>query len=144
MKTAQPASLPPGVCGSGGISRSTSASIAAPSSGVKYTHGPGCTAVGGVPAFVAHGKLPLTTSARTEVAENTKVMAVVMSNSRRRMPGSERDEPGIPSPALSAPGAILPIPLAFSRISLATIVLPWIVNTEFQGGDASRQKYSTV
>src|SRR5258708_1892171 len=130
MKTAQPASLPPGVCGSGGISRSTSASIAAPSSGVKYTHGPGRTAVGGVPAFVAHGKLPLTTSARAEVAENSKVMAVVMSNSRRRTPGSERDEPGIPSGALS-------------RISFATIVLSWIVSTEFQGGDASRQKDST-
>ena len=97
MKTAQPASLPPGVCGSGGISRSTSASTAAPSSEVKYTHGPGCTAVGGVPAFVAHGKLPLTISARAEVAENTKAMAVVTSNSRRRTPGSERDEPGIPS-----------------------------------------------
>jgi hypothetical protein len=29
--------------------------------------------------------------------------------------------------------------LALGRISFATIVLPWIVNTEFQGGDASRQ-----
>src|SRR5437899_13001738 len=106
MKTAQPASLPPGVCGSGGISRSTSASIAAPSSGVKYTHGPGCTAVGGVPAFVAHGKLPLTTSARAEGAENTKVMAVAMSNARRRQPASELDEPGFLSAALSAPVAI--------------------------------------
>src|SRR5260370_27843067 len=144
MKTAQPASLPPGVCGSGGISRSTRGSIVAASSGVKYTHGPGCTAVGGVPAFVAHGKLPLTTSARAEVAENTKVMAVVMSNSRRRTPGSERDEPGILSPALSAPGAILPIPLALSPISFATIVLPWVVNTEIPSGDASRQKHITV
>src|SRR5215813_6137649 len=84
MKTAQPASLPPGVCGSGGINRSTSASTAAPSSAVKYVHGPGFTAVGGAPAFGSHGKPLWTTPAKTElVEENNNVVAVVSISSRR-------------------------------------------------------------
>src|SRR5438270_5043854 len=41
MKTAQPASLPPGVSGSGGMTRSTIASIAVASSAVKNCQGPG-------------------------------------------------------------------------------------------------------
>src|SRR6201984_459086 len=82
MKTAQPASLPPGVCGSGGINRSTSASTAAPSSAVKYIHGPGVTAVGGAPASGAHGKLYWTTPAKTEWVENNNVVAVVSISSR--------------------------------------------------------------
>src|SRR5438105_15808698 len=55
MKTAHPQSLPPAVSASGGINRSTKASTAAPSSGVKNTHGPGSTACGGSPANGRHG-----------------------------------------------------------------------------------------
>src|SRR5262245_30455327 len=91
MKTAHPASLPPGVCGSGGISRSTSASMAAPSSGVKYTQGPGCTGAGGLPAFGDQGKLPFTSNAAAEVVENMSVMAVVKSSSRRLTPPEHCD-----------------------------------------------------
>src|SRR5262249_18402332 len=91
MKTAQPASLPPGVCGSGGIRRSTSASTAAPSSGVKYTQGPGGTGVGGLPAFGDQGKLPCTTNADAVVVENMSVIAVLNSSSRRLTPGVDRD-----------------------------------------------------
>src|SRR5439155_13019472 len=103
MKIAQPASLPPGVCGSGGISRSTSASTAAPSSGVKYTHDPGCTGVGGAPAFGAHGKLPLTIRARAEVVENNNHTAVVASSSRRlRAEAVDRRQDVLGTPCLSA------------------------------------------
>src|SRR5262249_16884593 len=102
MNTAQPASLPPGVCGSGGISRSTSASMAAPSSGVKYTQDPGCTAVGGEPAFGAQGKLSFTTPAKTEFVANNNVIAVVSSSSRRCMAGWDRDGRGMPLAASSA------------------------------------------
>src|SRR5262249_25238874 len=91
MKTAHPASLPPGVCGSGGISRSTSASMAPPSSAVKYAQGPGCTGVGGAPAFADQGKLPFTSNAEAEVVENMSEIAVVKSSSRRLTPGLERD-----------------------------------------------------
>src|SRR5215831_8558702 len=91
MKTAHPASLPPGVCGSGGISRSTSASMVTPSSAVKYAQGPGCTGVGGLPAFGAQGKLPFTSNAEAEVVENISVIAVVNSSSRRFTPGEDCD-----------------------------------------------------
>src|ERR1700724_1054880 len=100
MKTAQLASLPPGVCASGGISRSTSASTAAPSSGVKYTHGPGRTGLGGAPAFGAQGKLPLTIRARAEVVEKNNHTAVVASSSRRLRPEAVargQDVLGLPS-----------------------------------------------
>src|SRR5580704_6352848 len=101
MKTAQPASLPPGVCGSGGINRSTSASTAAPSSAVKYVQGPGLTSVGGAPAFCSQGKLPWTTPAKTEFVENNNVVAVVSISSRRRMPDWNRGGWGIPLPTSS-------------------------------------------
>ena len=91
MKTAHPASFPPGVCGSGGISRSTSASMAVPSYGVKYTQGPGCTGVGGLPAFGDQGKLPFKSNAAAEVVENMSVIAVVNSSSRRLTPREDCD-----------------------------------------------------
>src|SRR5438132_5718648 len=102
MKTAQPASLPPGVCGSGGISRSTSASTAAPSSGVKYTHGPGRTGVGGAPAFGAQGRLPLTIKARAEVVEKNNHPAVVASSSRRLRPEAVDRRQDVLGPSFSA------------------------------------------
>src|ERR1700730_15494139 len=106
MKTAQPASLPPGVCGSGGISRATSASTAAPSSGVKYTHAPGRTGVGGAPAFGAQGKLPLTIRARAEVVEKNNHTAVVASSSRRlRSEPDDRRPDVLDVPSLSAAGS---------------------------------------
>ncbi len=55
MKTAQPASLPPSVSGSGGIRRSTSASTAAPSAGSKKIHGPLTNGAGGDPASGRQG-----------------------------------------------------------------------------------------
>src|SRR5215831_6048293 len=97
MKTAHPASLPPGVCGSGGISRSTSASMVTPSSAVKYAQGPGCTGVGGLPAFADQGKLPFTSNAEAEVVENMSEIAVVNSSSRRLTRALERDLVLIPS-----------------------------------------------
>src|SRR5271155_5168018 len=57
-KTAQPESLPPKVCGSGGMIRSAKASMARPSSGVKNTQGPSLTATGGLPPFGSHGSAP--------------------------------------------------------------------------------------
>src|SRR5215468_10981115 len=104
MKTAHPASLPPGVCGSGGINRSTSASTAAASSAVKYVHVPGFTAVGGAPAFGSHGMPPWTRPAKTEFVENNNVVAVVSISSRRRMPDWHRGGRGIPLPA--SPGEL--------------------------------------
>src|SRR5262249_13280577 len=118
MNTAQPASLPPGVCGSGGISRSTSASMAAPSSAVKYTQGPGRTALGGLPAFGAQGKLSFTTPAKTGVAVSN-VIAVVNSRSRRRMPEWNCDGRDL---SLKAPSA------ALSSILSVIIGLPHIRN----------------
>src|ERR1700757_4914034 len=83
MKTAHPQSLPPGISGSGGISRSTKASMAAPSSGVKNTHGPGLTASGGSPANGRHG-IPLPpANVRAPAARATSSNAVEASNARR-------------------------------------------------------------
>src|ERR1700722_18840548 len=65
IKTAQPASLPPGVCGSVGIRRSTRASTALTSSGVKNLQTLGSTGCGGLAAPGAQGILPVTVSART-------------------------------------------------------------------------------
>src|SRR5258706_6734380 len=86
MKTAQPASLPPGVSGSGGINRSTMASTAAPSSGVKNSHGPGRTNGGGTPASGFHGKPPAMVRARPEAVDKRSDSAVAASSSRRRTP----------------------------------------------------------
>jgi hypothetical protein len=69
--------------------------------GVKYTQGPGCTAVGGVPAFGVQGKLSFTTPAKTELVENSNVMAVLSSRSRRRTPDWNRDGRDIALPASS-------------------------------------------
>src|ERR1700720_2324967 len=100
MNTAQPAFLPPGVWGSGGISRSASDSTAAPSSGVKYNHAPGPTGVGGAPAFGAQGKLSFTISARAEAVEKNSATAVVASSSRRLKP--EADDRSLEAPNQSS------------------------------------------
>jgi hypothetical protein len=55
MKAAQPASLPPGVSGSGGINRSTSASTVAPSAGLKKIQDPLTNGAGGEPASGRQG-----------------------------------------------------------------------------------------
>jgi hypothetical protein len=65
--------------------------MAAPSSAVKYIQGPGCTGVGGLPAFADQGKLPFTSNAEAEVVENMSVMAVVSKSSRRLTPGEDCD-----------------------------------------------------
>jgi len=62
-----------------------------------YTQGPGCTGVGGLPAFADQGKLPFTSNAEAEVVENMSEIAVVNSSSRRLTPGLERDLVPIPS-----------------------------------------------
>jgi hypothetical protein len=71
--------------------------MAPPSSAVKYAQGPGCTGVGGAPAFADQGKLPFTSNAEAEVVENMSEIAVVKSSSRRLTPGLERDLVLIPS-----------------------------------------------
>jgi hypothetical protein len=63
--------------------------MAAPSSAVKYTQGPGCTGVGGAPAFADQGKPPFTTNAEAEVVENMSEIAVVTNSSRRLTPGED-------------------------------------------------------
>ena len=83
MKTAHPQSLPPGVSGSGGISRSTKASTAAPSSGVKNTHGPSLAAWGGSPANGRQGNPPPAANVRAPAARATSSIAVEGSNARR-------------------------------------------------------------
>src|SRR5438105_5416349 len=98
------------------------ASTAAPSSVVKNAHGPGCTGVGGVPAYGAQGKLPLTTNAWAEVPENSKPIAVVVISSRRRRPEPDGDEPGtVAAPTLSAPGNISPRGLGLSGTFFAAM-----------------------
>ena len=89
IKTAHPQSLPPGVSGSGGINRSTKASTAAPSSGVKNTHGPGLTACGGSPANGRHGNPLPPANVRALAPRATSSIAVEASNARRL--GSQAD-----------------------------------------------------
>src|SRR5260370_37204278 len=83
MKTAHPQSLPRGVSGSGGISRSTKASTAAPSSGVKNTHGPGLTAWGGSPANGRQGIPVPPAKVRASAARVISSNALEASNARR-------------------------------------------------------------
>jgi hypothetical protein len=83
MKTAHPQSLPPGVSGSGGISRSTKASTAAPSSGEKNTHGPGFAAWGGSPANGRHGIPVPPAKDRAPAARAISNIAVDASSARR-------------------------------------------------------------
>src|ERR1700750_1710028 len=64
MKTAHPASLPPGVCGSDGMIRSTIASIALASSTVKNFQGPGRSMCGADEGYGAQGTWPWITEAR--------------------------------------------------------------------------------
>ena len=84
MKTAQPESLPPGVCGSGGITQSAIASTVRPSSPVKNSHGPNLAAAGGAPALGVHGICPEMVAAPTFVAPNSNI-AVPARNSRLRI-----------------------------------------------------------
>src|SRR5947207_12562675 len=83
MKTAHPQSFPPAVSGSGGINRSTKASTAAPSSGVKNTHGPGLTTWGGSPANGRQGIPVPPAKVRAHAARVISSNAVEASNPRR-------------------------------------------------------------
>src|SRR6516225_2807415 len=80
---AQPASLPPGVSGSGGIRRSTKASTVLPSCGVKQRQPSGVTAAGGSADPGFHGRPPLTIAARV-VPEFSKSAIALEPRSRRR------------------------------------------------------------
>jgi hypothetical protein len=75
--------LPPGVSGSGGINRSTKTSTAAPSSGVKNTHGPGLTAWGGSPANGRQGIPVPPAQVRAPAARAISSNAVEASNARQ-------------------------------------------------------------
>src|SRR5258708_38197257 len=83
MNTAQPASLAPGVSGSGGTSRSPSASTADPSSGEKNSHGPGRTGAGGAPASGAQGMPPAITRAPAGLDDSRRASPVLVKRSRR-------------------------------------------------------------
>src|SRR5450631_4357421 len=83
MKTAQPASLPPGPRSSGGIRRSTAASISEASSDVKNIHGPGRTSAGGVAVPGSHGMPPLRVRARPALVPATSKAAVETRSERR-------------------------------------------------------------
>src|SRR5882757_2756680 len=83
MKTAHPASLPPGPRSSRGISRSTVASTSDASSDVKNCQGPGRTGTGGVAVPGRHGMPPLTVRASPEVVLVKKIAALDASNERR-------------------------------------------------------------
>ena len=83
MNTAHPASLPPGPRLSGGIRRSTTASITAASSAVKNIQGPGSTTTGGVAVPASQGSPPATARACAKVVPTKKNAAAELSNKRR-------------------------------------------------------------
>src|ERR1700722_3579812 len=83
MNTAHPASLPPGPRLSGGISRSTAASIVAASSAVKNIQGPGRTTPGGVAVPASHGRPPARVRAWARVVQAKTNAAAEVSNKRR-------------------------------------------------------------
>src|SRR6202030_2195630 len=83
IKTAQPASLPPGVAGSGGIMRSTMASIALASSAVKNCQGPGRSAWGADDGNGAHGMWSRMTEARVSDVVPANQIAAETRNLRR-------------------------------------------------------------
>src|SRR5262245_5033249 len=83
MKTAQPTSLPPGVSGSGGLRRTTSASTALASSSVRSRHGPVPAAMGGSAEPGLPGSEPLTISAFATSELTNKAAAVEVRSSRR-------------------------------------------------------------
>src|SRR5579872_6816670 len=85
MKTAQPASLPPGVFGSGGIRRSTRASTEAASSAVKNSQPPGRTGIGGTPAEGCHGNLPTRMRARAGTSDSRNEAMLPSRTPRRRI-----------------------------------------------------------
>jgi hypothetical protein len=93
MKTAHPASFPPGVSGSGGMMRSTMASTARPSGPVKKTHGPGLTGTGGLPAFGAQGRRSAMTAASADKPPSNQ-NAVPANKCRRLTPMTKTGEPG--------------------------------------------------
>src|SRR3954470_11264369 len=84
MKTAHPASLPPAPWLSGGIRRSTTASIVAASSAVKKSQGPGRHGCGGLASPGTHGMAPLTTRACTRDGPAT-TQAIADPSSLRRV-----------------------------------------------------------
>src|SRR5665213_1780392 len=83
MKTAQPASLPPGPRSSGGIRRSTAASTKEASSDVKNIQGPGRTNIGGLASPGCHGIPPVRVRARPAVVPAKSSAAVETSSERR-------------------------------------------------------------
>ena len=83
LGSAHPASFPPGPRLSGGIRRSTAASITAASSAVKNIQGPGRTITGGVAVPASHGRLPLRVRARAKVVP-TRTNAAADANNERR------------------------------------------------------------
>src|SRR5271169_4861413 len=89
MNTAHPASLPPGPRSSGGIRRSTAASISAASSAVKNIQGPGRTGKGGEAAPASQGIPPEMVRERAPVPATSRA-AVEASNERREMLEGER------------------------------------------------------
>src|SRR4051794_9189435 len=93
MNTAHPASFPPGVCGSDGMTRSAMASTARPSGPVKKSHGPGFTGTGGLPAFGAHGRRSAMTAARADKPATNQI-AVLVNKCRRLTPMTKTSEPG--------------------------------------------------
>src|SRR3954454_419605 len=82
MKTAHPASLPPALRASGGMSRSTAASIVAASSALKNSHGPGRHGAGGFARLGLHGMGPLAMRACADT-ELATMQAAEASNRRR-------------------------------------------------------------
>src|ERR1700742_1587667 len=83
MKTAHPASLPPGVSGSGGMIRSTIASIALASSEVKNCQGPGRTNSGGDKGNGDHGMRSRMMDARVSDVVPTNQSVADTRNLRR-------------------------------------------------------------
>src|SRR5271169_113978 len=85
MKTAHPASLPPGPRSSAGIRRSTAASTSEVSSAEKNIHGPGRTAAGGLAVPGLHGIPCRIVEAPAEIESAKKQTAVEARSERRDM-----------------------------------------------------------
>src|SRR5580698_10265393 len=83
MKTAHPASFPPGVSGSGGMIRSTIASIALASSAVKNCQEPGRTESGGDEGKGDHGMRSRMIEARVSDVVPTNQSVADSRNLRR-------------------------------------------------------------
>ena len=137
MNTAQPQSFPPGVSGSGGISRSTKASTVSPSCGVKKCQPPGVAGDGGLADPGCHGRAPLITVARAAGDTMHNASAVDPKSCRRltRCTGFKSCSAAYPATRDSGGGSAA---VAFEHRSHPQPT--WLAVEAVTPGDAARMK----